>query len=161
MQAEPAPEQARSDRRLIEEALARLEVALNNRLQIQQRQLEQWRQAALELAMAAMGMVLHRQIETGEFQFEQIIRDMLASCPGGAAISIHLNPSDAHAMRNRLFGRPLFPDRAGEVHITEDPSLARGDCRVDDGQQVFLTQLGERLREIREELNRSLGHVPA
>jgi flagellar biosynthesis/type III secretory pathway protein FliH len=150
-----------SDRELIERALARIESALNSRIEIRRRQLDEWRRAALDLAMAAMGMVLHRQLEAGQFPIDELIREMIASCSKGAEIHVHLNPIDARLMRDKLFGRPLLPERPGEVQITEDESLARGDCRVDDGHQVFLSQLSLRLREIREELNRSLGHVPA
>jgi flagellar biosynthesis/type III secretory pathway protein FliH len=167
---EPAPppppvvvshDPALSDRELIENALARIETALQSRVDARQQKLDEWRRAALDLAMAAMGMVVHRQLEAGQFHLDEIIRDMIASCSSGAEIHVHLNPTDARLMRDKLFGRPLLPDRPGEVQITEDASLARGDCRVDDGHQVFLSQLGERLREIREELHRSLGHVPA
>jgi flagellar biosynthesis/type III secretory pathway protein FliH len=156
-----ASEPARSDRELIENALVRIESALRSRVEIRQQQLDEWRRAAIELAMAATGMVLHRQLEAGQFPLDEIIREMIASCSSGAEIHIYLNPKDARLMREKLFGRPLLPDRPGAIQLTEDASLARGDCRVDDGHQVFLSQLGERLREIREELNRSLGHVPA
>ncbi len=156
----PAIEDERSDRELIEQALARMEAALHSRVETKQQKLEEWRSAALDLGMIAAEMIVQRKLESGEFPVDEIIREMIAQCSPGAEIRIHLNPIDARLMRDKLFGRPLLAERTGTVQITEDESLARGDCRVDDGHQVFLSQLGERLREIRDELNRGLTHVP-
>jgi len=155
-----APTDNLSDRELIEQALVRIEAALNSRLEFRRQQLEEWRRAAVDLGTIAAEMIVQRKLEAGEFPLDEIIGEMIAQCSPASEIHIHLNPIDASLMRDKLFGRPPLSERPGSVQVTEDETLARGDCRVDDGHQVFLSQLNRRLREMRDELNRSLGHVP-
>jgi flagellar assembly protein FliH len=120
-------------------------------------ELQQWRQAAVELALAVAARILRRTIDAGEFPIDQVVQEMIGPLDGSAAVSVYLNPKDLHAFEDWLSGQPSVSG----LRLVPDPALGRGDCRVEDGTRMLVARLPEYLREVREQMIRSLTHDAA
>ena len=150
--------QLQSDRRLIQSTLERLaqsvqELQTHHRLSV-----TELRHAAVELALTIATRLLHQQVNAGDFAIEALVRDMSAQLGDDVPVTIRLNSEDVALLESRLQGMPLFPEMETAPRFVADPSLARGDCRVEGKSITLLSELTGQLQEIRDELLRSLGH---
>jgi flagellar biosynthesis/type III secretory pathway protein FliH len=150
-------EEIHRERLQIEAVGARIQAALRQYTEQRAGEFDDWRRAAVELAVAIAARVLRRAIDAGEFPIEQIVHEMIGPLVGSAEVSIYLNPRDLRALENRLGDQPP----AGALRLVADPALGRGDCRVEDGTRMMVARLPEYLREVREEMIRSLTHDAA
>jgi flagellar assembly protein FliH len=80
-----------------------------------------------ELAVALARGIVRRELRTDPTQIIGIVRETVLLLPASArGVRVVLHPEDASLVRQRL---PVNgPDQAWS--ISEDPVLARGDCRV-------------------------------
>src|SRR5205823_1721731 len=157
--------QLQADRRLLEALRDRLSAGVDQlRKQWQDdaaRRLGESRRVAVELAVTIAAKLLHREITTGAFPVEAMVRDMLGQLDGEQPVTVRLNPEDLALLGRRLEGRPLLPDGSAEPRLVADPALGRGDCRVEADGRLLLSELAGQLTEIRNQLLRSLGHQPS
>jgi flagellar assembly protein FliH len=144
---------------LIEQVLGRLSKAIGALGDERRKHVDDWRRAAIELAVAVAGVLTKRQLEMGYMPVVEFADELIAACDPGLEVRVFLHPQDIRVLQGRLSGKPLFEGLGNRVQLVPDPDLSRGDCRVEDGQQVLVSRLGERLSEVREELIRGLGHV--
>ena len=149
--------QLHADRQLIEGLRDRL-MAAARELQEQHRQrVHDWRQAAVELALAVAAKLLHREVLAGEFAVEEVVRDMVGQLgEGDLPLTIRLHPEDLALLQRRLGGKPLLPERPGVPRLAADDALHRGDCRIESREELLLCDLAGQLAELREHLLRSL-----
>ncbi len=157
--SEPRPEPAGGNS--IEPLLARIHDALAQLARNRSEFLADWQASAVELACALTARVTHQQLEAGQFPMEEIVRDMLGSFPASSEVSVFLNPDDLRLLRDRIGARALLLDRDLSIRWLEDPGLGRGDCRIEDGEKVLLSQLAAQIRLIRDDMFRRLGHAIA
>jgi flagellar biosynthesis/type III secretory pathway protein FliH len=83
---------------------------------------------------------------------------MLAQLEKDAPVTIRMNPADIELLESRLDGSPLLPDR-DDPRVVPDRTLARGECRVESGDTILLSDVTRELQEIRDDLLRSLGNA--
>lgn len=80
-----------------------------------------------QLAVAVARGLVRRELRTDPTQIIGIVRETVSLLPANSrAVRVVLHPEDAALMRERL--PASGPDQAWT--ISEDPVLARGDCRV-------------------------------
>lgn len=88
---------------------------------------EQLHEQIATLAVRIARAVLRRELRTDPAQIIGIVRATVALLPASTqGLRVVLNPEDAALVRERL--PPAGPEAAWS--IIEDPTLARGDCRV-------------------------------
>jgi flagellar assembly protein FliH len=88
--------------------------------------------------------VLRRELRTDPAQIIGIVRTTVALLPASTqGLRVVLNPEDAALVRERL--PPAGPEAAWS--IIEDPTLARGDCRVHTDYARLDARVETRLNE--------------
>lgn len=142
----PEGDGIRKERQHLEAICARLQALLTQFPERQAKELDDWRHAAVELALAVAARVLRRAIDAGEFPIEQMVQEMIAPLAASGEVCVYLNPQDLRA----------FGDCPAGLRLAADPALGRGDCRVEDGNRLLIARLPEYLREVREAMIRSL-----
>ncbi|WP_028484497.1 FliH/SctL family protein [Thioalkalivibrio sp. ALE17] len=107
---------------------------------------------ALEPELLALVTVLARKVIQGELetrpeQIRTVLEQALAQLPGrNQEVRVHLNPEDQGLVES-------YGERAGaQVTWIEDPSLARGGCRVEAGAASVDASLERRLQHAVEAL---------
>jgi flagellar biosynthesis/type III secretory pathway protein FliH len=148
----------KADRTRIEEILGRLQDASAELRKDQTDRLREWQRAAVELAMTVATRLLHERVMSGDFPMEAKVRDMVSQLEDDAPITIRLNPADLQLLESRLGEEPLLPGR-DDPRLIADPSLARGECRVEGKEAMLLSDVGRELQEIRDDLLRNLAHA--
>jgi len=148
----------KADRTRIEEILGRLQEATAELRKDQTERLRQWQRAAVELAMTIATRLLHERVVSGDFPMEAKVRDMVGQLEDESPVAIRLNPADLQLLESRLGDEPLLPGR-DDPRLVPDPTLARGECRVEGKEAMLLSDVGRELQEIRDELLRSLAHA--
>lgn len=150
--------QLAADRRAIEGVLASVRAATDELRTQHAERMDQWRAAAVELAVSIAAKLLHERIAADEFAVEQMIRDMAADMTDDEVVSVRLHPKDLELLEKRLDGQPLLsgPD---DPHLIADPTLGRGECRVEGRSSLSLSDLPRQLGQIRDDLLRSIAHA--
>lgn len=118
-------------------------------LQEQHRQsLHEMQEVAVELATAATSWLTGVAIDRGEFAVDDLIRKALRQMEIDQPVRVRLNPADHDLLKNLIrdpAGRKMLED----VSCFDDPSLARGSCRVESGRRILLSDMESRLENIR------------
>jgi flagellar assembly protein FliH len=94
------------------------------------------------LAGAIARHIVRRELKTQPGEIVGVIRETVALLPMTARdVRVHLNPEDAHIVRSRV------ADTGGERtwHVTEDPLISRGGCRVSSENSSIDATLEHRL----------------
>lgn len=152
--------QLTADRRAIETVLGALTAAADDLTRQHAERMGQWRTAAVELGVSIAAKLLHERITAGEFAVEQMIRDMAADMTDDEVVSVRLNPKDLELLEKRLDGQPLLSGPT-DPHLIADPTLGRGECRVEGKASLSLSDLPRQLGQIRDDLLRSIAHARA
>lgn len=147
------------ERARIETSLTALHRAVTDWQAAQQHTRDEWQRSAIELAVTLATRLVHDRIVAGDFPIEALIRDLIGQIDIGH-VTIALHPDDLALLRQRLGDRPLTEDDAN-LAFTTDPTLGRGDCRVEGQGALVLAELRVQLTEARRRLLRSLGHARA
>lgn len=86
-----------------------------------------------DVASRAVRAVVQRELQTGPADIAGIVQRLLTQLGGSDdAVTVHVSPEDAQALCARVGSTPAHADGARpEWRIVADPSLVRGDCRVD------------------------------
>lgn len=156
--AQAAEMERAADREAAEAVLRGVQQAVTDLRKEGAARLADWQKAAVELAMTMATRLLHDRVQAGEFPMEAKVRDMIAQLGDDTAVAVQLNPLDLEVLKRQLGGEPLDPE-LGELRLVADPSLGRGDCRVEGRESMLLSEVSRELQEIRDELFRSLGHA--
>ncbi len=147
---EPVVSPDERDRAAVRELLAKLTEAVRQLAAARQRlPLDELRQAAVELGMAVAARLIHARIAAGDFGIEQLVRDALDQLPGREPAVVRLHPEDVALLERRLNGdlAVFHADRA--LRLQPDPTLGRGDCRVQAGDLSVWSSLRAQLAEAR------------
>ena len=115
------------------------------------RRLQQTRELAAELAVTIAAEFLQREINRGEFPFEKLAQEMVERLGGEGPVEVHLHPDDLALLQNRLGAQPIIDDRA-DLQVIADGDLSRGDCRVECEAGIVVSDLAERLADVRANL---------
>jgi flagellar assembly protein FliH len=120
----------------------------------QQRQawLAQWEQQAVRLAAAIAGRVVRRELTRQPDIPVALVAEALELVAGKPDLRILLNPEDRRACGAQI--ALLAADLAGvaETAVQEDPSIARGGCRIETRHGTIDQTLEAQLERIEREL---------
>ena len=118
-------------------------------LQQQQRQsLTEMQQATVELAVAAASWMTGTAIEADQFAVDDLVRLALQRLEADAPVRVHLNPQD-HALLVSLLRQTPEAELLEQIVCVENPTLARGSCRMESGNRILVSDMETRLEEIR------------
>lgn len=114
--------------------------------------LAHWESQTITLATAIAEQVIRREVAAKPEITLDLIRDALELAMGAGKVTVHLNPHDYDALRDRAEGLAKQIGKIGTTTIVPDPDVSHGGCRVvtEFGviDQTFEAQLGR----IEEEL---------
>jgi flagellar biosynthesis/type III secretory pathway protein FliH len=153
--------QTGDDERWMHQILSRIDSQSSHLLAHQQERIGEFQRAAVEIAMAVAGRLLLQQLESGELPVDRIVQEIVGQFASSSALTVYLNPLDLQLLRERLGDEPTLPHRTGTMTLLEDATLGRGDCRVQDSEQILLSSLASQIETMRDELMRSLRHAAA
>jgi flagellar assembly protein FliH len=106
---------------------------------------EQMQQQIAELSISIAQHLLRRELRQDPEQVIAIVRETLALLPATTPdIRVLLHPEDASLVRARL----AQPVGVGAWTIIEDPTLARGGCRVTAGLSQIDARVETRLAAV-------------
>ncbi len=101
--------------------------------------------SAVMLAMDIAQELLRVELGKGNYDITKIVREVLASHSGSTGSTIlHVNPEDAASLAD-------VPFRSG-TQIQADPSIRRGDVRLQTDQGMMVREMDECLKSIRNKL---------
>ncbi len=99
----------------------------------------------MELVLAAVRMVIRRELKTDPGQIVAVVREAMAALPvGSGLIRVHLYPDDAALIHDAL----PAADEQQNWKVVEDPTVSRGGCRVVTENSNIDSTLDTRLNTI-------------
>lgn len=124
-------------------------LALENAVEALERTAEELREeAAREAAVLATeiaGYILHQEIESGRYDVERVVREVLReSAVGREECIVHLNPEDVASLEGVKF-------RAG-TKLVEDVDVPRGNVQVSTPRGLMVRDVDDAVRSIRERI---------
>lgn len=155
-----APRESTADRRQVEAVLDQLRSAADTLLADRRSRVQEFQVAAVELAVALATKLLHRDVAAGEFRIDGMIQDMAAQLGSDQPLTVRLHPADLTLLERRLNGEPLLAED-GDPRLVPDPTLARGEVRLESSDGVLVSNVTRQVQDLRAELLRSLGHARA
>ncbi|HGX93244.1 MAG TPA: flagellar assembly protein FliH [Candidatus Tenderia sp.] len=109
---------------------------------------ERVEQELLQLTVAIAKQIVRRELKTDPGQVVAVMREALGQLPSGALYTrIFLHPEDAEFVKSAL---SLEGNQSME--IKEDPTLARGGCKVETDTSQIDASMESRIAEIAAEV---------
>lgn len=146
------------EKQQIERVIGQLREKSDTLFADRQERLQQWQTAAVELAASMATKLLHKEISSGEFRYDEMIRDMVSQMGDDVPLTVRLHPEDVEILEHRLNGEPLL-SRDRDPRVVPDIKLERGEVRIDGKESVLVSNVTRQLQTIRSELLRSLGNA--
>lgn len=113
--------------------------------------LSEMRQAAVELAIAVAGRLLHDKVDAGDFPLEKVIREVVDRLPTRRKVIVSLHPDDLSLLRQRR-GEKALEAESPVLEFRADARLTRGACKAEAGGVTVLSDLKAQLALLRQEL---------
>ena len=152
---EPAPATP-SNEELIAEQLNYLQQLLNDigtsieELQQQHREsLTELQQTTVELSVAAASWIVGAAIDADMFAVDDLVASMVRHLHKEQPVRIFLNPEDASLLNHLIESSDTSQLAAADMEVAADAELARGNCRVESARTTLVTDLDDRLADIR------------
>jgi flagellar biosynthesis/type III secretory pathway protein FliH len=152
---EPAPATP-SNEELIAEQLNYLQQLLNDigtaieELQQQHREsLAELQQTTVELSIAAASWIVGAAIDADMFAVDDLVASMVRHLHKEQPVRIYLNPEDASLLNHLIENSEASQLVAADVEVASDAELTRGKCRVESARTTLVTDLDDRLADIR------------
>jgi flagellar biosynthesis/type III secretory pathway protein FliH len=119
---------------------------------------KEMRQAAVELAVAVAGRLLHDKARTGEFPLEELIRNVVEKLPDRRDVIVSMHPDDLSLLRQRLGVEHLLAEES-TTQFRADAGLTRGACRAEASGVTVLSDLEIQLAILRQEMLENVAHA--
>lgn len=120
-------------------------------LQQQQRTtLGELQQAAVELAVAAASWLTGAALDRDQFAVDELVEQMIKELNREQPLRIYLNPADARLLELLRSSPDAEGLTAGDVEYVTDPELIRGQVRAESSRSILVSDLDERLTDIRQ-----------
>jgi len=132
------------------EALMECSQQLDEATGIRVQNLRELQDLAVEIGIAVASRVVHEAIEAGQFNVRGLVQQAIESCGVHTAGRVWLHPADVAVLNQRLTDEPAT-GWVG-IEILDDPSLARGGCRVESPDQAVRYEVSAHLAEMRRHL---------
>ena len=114
--------------------------------------LAHWESQTITLATAIAEQIIRREVATTPEITLDLIRDALELAIGSGSVTIHLNPQDFEALRDRAESIARQLGKLGTTDIVPDQEVSPGGCRVvtefgviDQTFEAQLDRIGEEL----------------
>ncbi len=158
---QPSPEAlAELERTAFQNILAGLRKAAAQVATQHESMLSEMRQAAVELAIAVAGRLLHDKVHAGEYPLEKVIRQVVDKLPVRRKVIVSMHPDDLALLRQRL-GEKALESESPVLEFRADTRLTRGACKAEAGGVTVLSDLQEQLALLRQELLEGVAHAQA
>ena len=142
-----------SDRAALEaltDALTECSLQLDEATGIRVQNLRELQDLAVEIGMAVASRIVHEAIEAGQFNVHGLVQQAIDVCVVHTSGRVWLHPADVAVLHQRLTAEPAT-GWAG-IEILDDPSLARGGCRVESPDHAVRYEVSAHLAEMRRHL---------
>lgn len=129
-----------------------LQKAAGDVQQARQAWMARWESLSVELSMAVAEKLVHTQLSRQPERAVEMLRAALQLVSGTEGLTLRLHPDD-HAQLGE-YAEDVVRSLAGcgEVTLTPDPKLARGDCLVETRHGQVDARIETMLQRIAEEL---------
>ncbi|MCA9049087.1 MAG: hypothetical protein KDA89_10195 [Planctomycetaceae bacterium] len=150
-QAEDQQQAARITEQLnyLQELLNNIGVAVEELQQQHRDSLTELQQAAVELAVVAASWIVGAAIDADIFAVDDLVAQMVAQLHREQPIRIFLNPDDAILLEHLRGSSDVPQFAAAEIEFVPEPELSRGICRAESSRTTLVTDMDDRLAEIR------------
>ncbi|MCP4169709.1 MAG: hypothetical protein GY758_02930 [Fuerstiella sp.] len=152
---EPAPAGPSNEERIAEQ-LNYLQELLNDigtaieELQQQHREsLTEMQQTTVELSVAAASWIVGAAIDADVFAVDDLVESMVRHLHKEQPVRIFLNPEDASLLSQLIENSEAHRLVDADVEVASDVELTRGNCRVQSARTTLITDLDDRLADIR------------
>ena len=125
-------------------------IQLEEATEIRVQNLRELQDLAVEIGIAVASRVVHEAIESGQFNVHALVQQAIDRCAVHTAGRVWLHPADVALLHQRLTAEPATGWSG--IEILEDPSLARGSCRVESPDQAVRYEVSDHLAEMRRHL---------
>lgn len=114
--------------------------------------LAKWERDGVRLATKIAERILRRELTTRPELPLTLVRESLELSASGEAVRISLNPEDLQAFGKQIDTLLHEMKRSAEAEVVQDPTIARGGCRVETRHGSIDQRLEVQLKRIEEEL---------
>ncbi len=114
---------------------------------------------SIEMAVAVAAKMVFKEINEGASIAEPMVRQLIESLDNRMECKVWLNPDDMDLIKELI-----LKDAGTEIDHIEfliDPTLGRGDCRINNGTTEYVSSVHLKLAEIRQHLMESLQDAEA
>lgn len=154
---QPAPADETADTDKIAEQLSYLQQLLNEvgfsieELQQQHRDtLTELQQASIELAVSAASWIVGAAIDANQFAIDDLVQAMVDRLNTDEPIRVMMNPDDAELLNMLRNSADAKEFAAANVEYVKDTQLKRGEVRAESARLTLMTDMDERLADIRQ-----------
>lgn len=155
---QPQPEPQPDNSQQLQEQLDYLQNLLNDvgrsveELHDQHRNtIREMQETTIELATVAASWLTRAAIDADVFAVDDLVRDMIERLHNEQPIRIHMNRDDANLLSSLKESSSDTPDFSNaDVEFVADDRLSRGTVRAESTRTTLVTDLDERLAEIRQ-----------
>jgi flagellar biosynthesis/type III secretory pathway protein FliH len=141
--------QMAADKQFIESYLETVSEELRQFHEDRRSTLAEVQQNSIQVAISICEQLLYREIRDEKFEIAAMIRDVVKQLGDETPVSVRLNPRDLQVMKERLGGKPLFPDTDWAPRLEPDAEVPRGGCVVEGNSNSLVADPANRVSDIR------------
>ena len=138
---------------LLQEIPALVQELESRRLQM----IDEFRQLAVELAVAIASKLTYREIQQDENFIGPILEQVLSGWDQNTHWTLSFNPKDFENLERHK--QKLEPTDGEILKLQSDPSIPQGDFRLETPSSYFVSSIQTKLTEIRQMIMKDLSHV--
>ena len=140
----------RSGTRGLAESLVTITAHLENLLLVRKETVQELREAAVTIGLAAAAKLSHRQSQECEQELRTLVEEMVSQFDEVESVTVYLHASDHGQLKTLIEESDVKGARS--IHWMPDASLPIGGCRVDGDTFALLHEPARALGKIRQEL---------
>ncbi len=158
-QNEAAAKQLEEQLEYLRQLLNEVGVAVDDLQQQHRESLTEMQQATVELSVVAASWIVGAAIDADMFAVDDLVSAMIDRLHKEQPIRIFLNPEDANLLNHLRSSSDAEAFANSDVEFLPDAELARGIVRAESARSTLMTDMDDRLADIRrlwmENLNES------
>ena len=133
----------------VQQLLNEIGLAVEDLQQQHRDSLAEMQQAVVELAVAAASWIVGAAIESDMFAVDELVQSMTDRLRDEHPIRIFMNPEDAQLLQQLSVSSEAQSFQNAEVEIVPDAAQARGIVRAESPRSMLITDMDDRLADIR------------
>ncbi|MEQ9408618.1 MAG: FliH/SctL family protein [Fuerstiella sp.] len=146
-----AEEAARLEQQLefLRQLLNEVGVAIEELQQQHRNTLTEMQQTTVELAVIAASWIVGAAIDADMFAVDDLVASMIQQLHKAESIRVYLNPDDANLLEHLRHSSDAISFARADVEFIPDAQLSRGIVRAESPRSALVTNMDDRLAEIR------------